>query len=207
MKKFFMSIVAALVAASSFAQTNSGGFTLSETTVYYGARVGLNLATLTGDVDDAGTKAGLNVGPVIGLRISDSTPLFLESGLFFTMQGSKKSPSTVSLNYLRIPILIKYGFQATDEISVLPFLGPTLAFGVGGDWEIEGEGSTSSFGSDKFNRFDAGIRLGCGAEWNKLYLELAYEFGITNVADWKKNKTDKASVHNGNFMVNFGVNF
>lgn len=201
-----MSVVAAFIAASSFAQTTSGGFSLSESTVYYGARIGMNISTLTGDTD-GGSKVGLNVGPVVGLRISDATPIFLESGLFFTMQGSKKDPVTVSLNYFRIPVLIKYGFQATDEIAVLPFLGPTLAFGIGGDWEIEGKGSESSFGSNKFNRFDAGIRLGCGAEWNKLYLEMAYEFGVANIADWNKNATDKASVHNGNFMINFGVNF
>lgn len=202
-----MSVVAAFIAASSFAQTTSGGFSLSESTVYYGARIGMNISTLTGDVEGAGSKVGLNVGPVVGLRISDATPIFLESGLFFSMQGSKKDPVTTSLNYFRIPVLIKYGFQATDEIAVLPFLGPTIAFGIGGDTEIEGKGSEASFGSGKFNRLDAGIRLGCGAEWNKLYLEMAYEFGIANISDGMKNKTDKATVHNGNFMINFGVNF
>ena len=202
-----MSIVAVLLAANSYAQTTSGGFSLSESTMYYGARIGMNVSSLTGDVENTGSKIGLNVGPVVGIRISDATPIFLESGLFFSMQGEKKDPTTISLNYLRLPILIKYGFQATDEIAVLPFLGPTIAFGIGGDWETEGEGSVASFKSDRFKRFDAGIRLGCGAEWNKLYLEMAYEFGINNIADWKKNTTDKASVHNGNFMINFGVNF
>ena len=49
MKKFLVAIVAVLFAAPSFAQYSSGGFTLSESTVYYGARVGLNVSTLTGD--------------------------------------------------------------------------------------------------------------------------------------------------------------
>jgi len=209
MKKFLMSIVAVLFAANSFAQYSSGGFSLSESTVYYGVRVGLNLSTLTGDgMGDFGMKPGLNVGPTIGVRVSETTPVFLESGVYFSMQGAKDGDNSIALNYFKIPVLIKYGVQVSDEFAVLPFLGPTIAFGVGGDWKTAGEGSESSFGKGKFNRFDAGIRFGCGAEWNKLYLELGYEFGITNIADWKKdNGIDDASAHNGNLFINFGVNF
>ena len=83
MKKILVAIVAVLFAAPSFAQYSSGGFTLSESTVYYGARVGLNVSTLTGDeTSDAKAKAGMNLGGVIGLRVSDATPIFLESGVF-----------------------------------------------------------------------------------------------------------------------------
>jgi len=201
--------VAVLFAANSFAQYSSGGFSLSESTVYYGVRVGLNLSTLTGDgMGDFGMKPGLNVGPTIGVRVSETTPVFLESGVYFSMQGAKDGDNSVALNYFKIPVLIKYGVQVSDEFAVLPFLGPTIAFGVGGDWKTAGAGSESSFGKGKFNRFDAGIRFGCGAEWNKLYLELGYEFGITNIADWKKdNGIDDASAHNGNLFINFGVNF
>jgi len=213
MKKFLLSIVAVLMSANSFAQYSSGGFSLSESSVYYGVRIGLNLSTITGDdmddYGDYGTKAGLNIGPVIGLRVSDSTPVFLESGLFFQMNGAKDGDNTIGLNYLKLPVLIKYGVQVTDEIAVLPFLGPTFGIGIAGDWKETDEGSKASFKSDRFARPDVGIRLGCGAEWNKLYLELAYEFGITNTADWKKKKnlTDDAVTHNGALMINFGVNF
>jgi len=208
MKKFLLSIVAVLFAANSFAQYGSGGFTLSESSVYYGVRIGLNLSTLTGDMADGlGTKPGLNVGPVVGLRVSQTSPVFLESGLFFSMNGAKDGDYSISLNYFRLPVLIKYGFQASDEVAILPFLGPTVALGIGGKQKEPGKGSIDSFGSDAFSRFDAGIRLGCGVEWNKLYLEGGYEFGITNIADWKKNATDDATVHNGNLFINFGVNF
>ena len=209
MKKFLMAIVAVLFAAPSFAQYSSGGFTLSESTVYYGIRLGMNMATLTGDVENTGTRVGLNFAPVVGIRVSESTPIFLESGLYYTSCGSKKGKNSISLNYLEIPVLIKYGIQATDEIAVLPFVGPTFRYGLfGGDWKTEGVGKTDSFGSGKFNRADVGIKLGCGAEYNKLYLELGYQFGITNIADWQlANGIDDASVHNGAFFINFGVNF
>lgn len=212
MKKFMMAIVAVLFAAPSFAQYSSGGFSLSESSVYYGLRLGMNMATLTGDDAalgvDLGTKVGLNFAPVIGLRVSDTTPIFLESGLYFSGSGAKKDKTSVSLNYLEVPILIKYGIQATDDIAVLPFLGPTFRYGLfGGKTKIPGEGKVDSFGDDKFKRADVGIKLGCGAEYNKLYLEAGYQFGITNIADWQLDDGDDASVHNGAFFINVGVNF
>ncbi|MBR0275208.1 MAG: PorT family protein [Prevotella sp.] len=208
MKKFLVAIMAVLFSAPSFAQYSSGGFSLSESTVYYGIRLGMNISTLTGDID-MGSKVGLNVAPIIGLRVSDTTPVFLESGLYFSGLGAKKGKSSIALNYLEIPVLIKYGIQASDDIAVLPFVGPTFRYGLfGGKWKTEGEGKVNSFGGDRFKRADMGIKLGCGAEYNKLYLELGYEFGIINIAGWKAaNGIDDGSSHNGNFFVNLGVNF
>ena len=200
MKKFLVAIVAVLFAAPSFAQYSSGGFTLSESTVYYGARVGLNLGWISGDVDGYGSKAGMNIGGVLGLRVSDATPVFLESGLYFTMQGAKDGKNEINLNYLEIPLLIKYGVQVTDEIALLPYLGPTFGLGVAGKIK---PGSTGSFSSDGgFNRPDVGIKFGCGAEYNKLYLETGLKFGVTNILD-----DDNDAAHNGAWYINFGVNF
>ena len=208
MKKFLVAIMAVMFSAPSFAQYSSGGFSLSESTVYYGIRLGMNISTLTGDID-MGSKVGLNVAPILGLRVSDTTPVFLESGLYFSGLGAKKGKSSIALNYLEIPVLIKDGIQATDDIAVLPFVGPTFRYGLfGGKWKTEGEGKVNSFGGDRFKRADMGIKLGCGAEYNKLYLELGYEFGIINIAGWKAaNGIDDGSSHNGNFFVNLGVNF
>ncbi len=208
MKKILVAILGVLFAAPSFAQYSSGGFSLSESSVYYGIRLGMNMATLTGDAPDLGTKIGLNFGGTVGLRLSDTTPIFLESGLYYTGSGASKDKTTISLNYLEIPILIKYGVQVTDDIALLPFVGPTFRYGLfGGKWKTSGAGKTDSFGDGKFKRADMGIKLGCGAEYNKLYLELGYQFGITNIADWALLNGDDASAHNGALFINLGVNF
>jgi hypothetical protein len=204
MKKFLVAIVAVLFAAPSFAQYSSGGFSLSESTVYYGARVGLNVGWISGDFDKSlGAKAGMNIGGVLGLRVSDATPVFLESGLYFAMQGAKDGKNEVNLNYLEIPLLIKYGVQVTDDIALLPYLGPTFGLGIAGKTKYPGEGSVGSFSSDgDFNRPDVGIKFGCGAEYNKLYLETGLKFGVTNILD-----DDNDAAHNGAWYLNFGVNF
>ena len=193
-----MAIVAVLFAAPSFAQYSSGGFSLSESSVYYGVRMGLNVANISGDFEQAsGSKAGFNFGGVIGLRVSDTTPIFLESGLYYTERGAKKGSDKVGLTYLEIPLLIKYGIQATDDIAVLPYVGPAFGFGIAGKMK---PGNASSY--DTFNRPDVGFKIGCGAEYNMLYLEAGYQIGMANILD-----SDDYTAHGNAFFVNFGVNF
>lgn len=200
MKKILMAIVAVLFAAPSFAQYNSGGFTLSESSVYYGVRLGLNVANLSGDIEGLNSKAGFNFGGVVGLRVSEATPLFLESGLYYTERGGKKGKAQVGLDYLEIPILIKYGVQVADDIAVLPYIGPSFGLGIAGKSKPGNVNSFSNKGG--YNRPDVGIKLGCGAEYNKLYLETGYQFGMANILD-----SDEDEVHGNAFFINFGVNF
>ena len=60
MKKILVSLVAILMAAPSFAQFSSGGFDLDKENLYYGIRLGLNLASVSGD-EVAGNKADLGM--------------------------------------------------------------------------------------------------------------------------------------------------
>lgn len=201
MKKILVAIMAVLFAAPSFAQYSSGGFSLSESTLYYGLRLGMNVSTITGKYVDADSKVGLTLGGVIGARVSDSTPIFIESGLYFSGRGAKD----LTLNYFELPVLIKYGVQVSDDIAVLPFIGPYFSVGVAGKYKTLGEGGYKKESSyDLMKRPDMGIKLGCGAEYNKLYLELGYQFGVLNIA--KENPLDEGA-HTGNFFVNLGVNF
>ena len=204
MKKLLISIVAALMAAPSFAQYSSGGFELDKESMYYGARMGLALGSLSGDSDPYdGTKAGLTLAGVIGLRLSQQAPVFLESGLYYTQRGGKNGKYTADLNCLEIPILIKYGIQATDKIALLPFIGPYFAYGVGGKMEYPGNNGKEKESTYEFlNRNDMGFKLGCGAEYNMLYLEIAYQFGLHNISD-----NDDLTIHANQLSINFGVNF
>ena len=204
MKKVLVSIVAALMAVPSFAQFSSGGFELDKESVYYGARIGLALGSLSGDSDPYdGVNSGLTLAGILGLRLSQQAPVFLESGLYYTQRGGKNGKYSADLNCLEVPVLIKYGIQATDKIAVLPFIGPYFAYGVGGDMEYDNNGHKEKDSTyDFLNRNDMGIKLCCGAEYNMLYLEIAYQFGLHNVAD-----DDDFTIHANQFSINFGVNF
>ena len=205
MKKILMAIVAVLFAAPSFAQYSSGGFNLSESTLYYGLRMGPTFSTLTGDYADLGTKVGMNLGAVVGARVSEATPIFLESGLYYSMRGAKTGKTSAGLNYLELPILIKYGVQVADEIAILPYVGPYFAYGISGKYKIQNGDVVAKRGSyNYFNHWDMGFKIGCGAEYNKLYAELGYQIGVSNLA--KENPADEKS-HTSAIYFNVGVNF
>ncbi len=209
MKKLFIAIVAALMAVPSFAQYSSGGFNLDQENIYWGVRFGMTGASLGGDLD-LGMKAGMTLGGVVGLRASDSTPVFIESGLYYTERGGKDGDIRVGYNNLEIPILVKYGFKASDEIAILPFVGPYFSYAISGKTKqptLDGKESVGTFDEKKaetggLKRANMGFKLGVGAEYNKVYLELGYQFGITNVC-----KDDNLSSHSNALFCNFGVNF
>ena len=202
MKKILVAIMAVLFAAPSFAQYSSGGFSLNESTVYYGLRLGLNIAGISADDPfDMDSKTGMNLAGVVGLRLSETTPVFLESGLYYTERGAKKDKDKVGLTYFEFPVLIKYGIQASDDIAVLPYIGPYFSYGIAGKQKIKSlDYNKSSY--KNFSHWDMGFKVGCGAEYNKLYAELGYQFGVANIA-----KDDDWDAHGHAFYINVGVNF
>lgn len=200
MKKLFTVIVAMMLALPSMAQFASGGFELDKENVYYGARMGLTLASMSGDCDASGMKTGLTLAGILGLRVSSSSPVFLESGFYYTQRGGKDGDVSMTLKNLEIPIVIKYGIKATDDIALLPFIGPYFSYGIGGkikNDKIDYEESSYNV----VNHGDMGLKVGCGAEYDMLYLEAGYQFGIANIAD------GSGTIHSNALFINFGVNF
>jgi hypothetical protein len=188
------------MAVPTFAQFSSGGFDLSKENLYYGVRFGGTSASVSGDVS-VGSKIGMTLAGIIGLRLSQSTPVFLESGLYYTQRGAKEDNIDITSNNLEIPIVVKYGFQVSDNIALLPFIGPYFAYAVSSDYDYKINGVEYE-GAFRPNRNNMGFKFGCGAEYNKLYLELGYQFGVTNFAD-----KDGVTAHNNALFLNFGVNF
>lgn len=86
-----------------------------------------------------------------------------------------------------------------------PFFGGYLACGIAGKIkDYNNREAYSSFGDedDTFNRFDGGLRFGCGVSYQMLYLEASYDLGLANVG---KDRFDDA--RNRCFNLTVGVNF
>jgi hypothetical protein len=199
MKKILVSLVAILMAAPSFAQFSSGGFELDKQSLYYGVRFGGTIASISGDWS-LGNKVGITLGGVIGLRLSESTPVFLESGLYYTQRGAKDNEWEITHNNFEIPILVKYGFKVSDDIALLPFVGPYFAYAISKEEKYKGHDVSASY--PRVNRNNVGFKLGCGAEYHKLYIEAGYQFGVTNILD-----SDDLSARNNALFANLGINF
>ena len=101
------------------------------------------------------------------------------------------------------------GYQAAAYLVavgriVQPFLGGYLALGVGGKTKIPARREAySSFDSKEgFQRFDGGIRLGCGLQYDFVYAELGYDIGLANISHdyFDTSRT-------GAFFATVGFNF
>ena len=177
---------------------------------YFGLRLGAGFATVSSDdrqLDGGSTKTGLNVGIAAGYQLIPSSPLYFETGLYYTEKGGKGNYEgkkfSYNLNYLELPLLLKYAAPFADRGTVQPYVGGYLACGIGGKVKDYGNRQAfSSFDDNYFKRFDGGLRLGCGVQYDIVYAEAAYEFGLANIC----NDSFDTS-HNRCFYLNVGVNF
>ena len=177
---------------------------------YVGLRVGLNASHVSSespDLNGTGVKTGLNIGVAAGTQLTYRAPIFLETGLYYSQKGGKSGTEmnkfTYDLNYLEIPLLIKYKHFVGNQTSIQPYAGGYLA--VGTDGEIKNYGTRTAFSSFEngcFNRFDGGLKIGCGVGFNMLYLDASYDIGLANIGQDSFDDT-----HNGCFTLNIGVNF
>lgn len=177
---------------------------------YYGFRVGVNGATVNSDdqyLDGGSMQSGLNVGFNVGVMLTRTAPLFFETGLQYTEKGGKGTYGgnkfTYDLNYLEVPLVLKYQYKVDRDIAITPFLGGYLAAGVGGKIKNFGNRiAEPSFSDANFNRFDGGLRLGCGVMFDMFYAEVGYDAGLSNISNDTFDTT-----HTGTLFANIGINF
>ena len=206
----------AIATLTATAQTYSGSSfydrenPMGTGSMYYGFRIGPTFSTVNSDdanLDGGNSQTGLTLGAVMGFQLSDDIPLFLETGLSYTEKGGKKTRTgkkmTYDLNYLEIPILVKYIYDIDGHFSVQPLFGGYLSYGISGKIKNFGERhAQDSFSDTTFKRFDGGLRIGCGVGYDLFYADLSYDIGLSNIC----HDTFDTS-HNGCLYLNFGVNF
>ena len=182
----------------------------SVTDTYYGLRIGANFSTVNSDdrsLDGGSLRTGLNVGAVVGFQMVPQAPIYFETGLSYVEKGGTGhvdgAKFTYKLDYLEMPLVLKYNYTAAPLVSIQPYIGGYLAAGVGGQIKDFGHRHAySSFDDEGFRRFDAGIKVGCGLQFDHLYAELGYDFGLSNIS---QDYFDTSRT--GSLFVTAGVNF
>lgn len=180
------------------------------TNTYYGLRIGLDVSTVSSEsssLDGGSSSTGLGLGGYVGFQLAPATPLYLEVGFEYKEKGGEStyqgSKFTYGLNYLEMPIVLKYQIDVDNDATIQPFLGGYLACGVSGKIKNYGaREASSSYRDDYFQRFDGGLRFGCGIQYNVLYAEIGYDLGLANIGH-----SDFDTTHTRCFFANVGVNF
>ena len=202
MKKIILTVAA--VFAFGFANAQETKF---------GVKGGLNVANLSGDIEDNSSKVGFHVGGFVEIKVSDK--FSVQPELLFSTQGAKfeesgsgfSYESKYNLSYLNIPVMAKY--YAADKFSLE--LGPQIGFltSAKDDYTATESGVTVSGNEDIkdiFESVDFGLNFGAGYDFTEnLSVGLRYNLGLSNIA--KTEAGDDTKVQNTVFSVSLGYKF
>jgi len=185
-----------------------------------GVRAGVNLSNLSFDPEEdelsPGTKLGFGFGVFYKLKASDN--LSIQPELNFMQHGAKfdiellglSAESTLSFNYLQVPVMVKYGFGDMDATNFYVQGGPYLGLGIGKvkskscvDGECEEDEQEYGDGEDGPKNPDFGLQLGAGINLNsKISFDARYILGLANLTS-----DDDASVKHTGINISVGYSF
>lgn len=170
------------------------GFTnVNAQEIKFGAKGGLNFATISGDnTKGVDLVTSFNFGVLSEIPISDK--FSFQPEIMYSGQGYSFNDNTIALSYLNIPLMGKY--YVTKGLSVEA--GPQIGFLLAAKNE-------KTDVKDSFNTFDFGINFGLGYKLdNGLNFVARYNLGLTDINN-VENSSSKNK--NGVFQVSVGYFF
>ena len=183
MKKVFVLIAAAIVSMSAMAQ------------VQFGAKVGVDATNFWGSDIEHGMKPSYQAGLVMEHKFNPHFAIAPEA--VFASQGGKFDNATYNVNYINVPVMLKYYTSPAFSID----FGPQVGFNVYSKMSIKDVDKAIDL-KDGTKSVDFG--LGLGGTYNltdNAFVQARYTLGMTNVFD------GDANCKNGNIQLAFGMKF
>ncbi|OUL62083.1 porin family protein [Flavobacterium sp. AJR] len=203
MKKITLSIVAVL--AFGFANAQE---------VKFGVKGGINLSTFTGDVENASSKVGFQVGGFAEIKLTEK--FSIQPELLYSLQGAKFEESgegfsyenTDKFSYLNIPVMAKYYVAEKFSLEAGPQIGFLLS--AKSDFtntdEFFGTTSGDEDVKDFYKSIDFGVNFGAGYDFTEnLSAGLRYNLGLSNIAE--NEEGDNGKIKNSVFSLSVGYKF
>lgn len=192
MKKRFLFIL--LISLLLGTQTKAQS--LSTFTMKIGPKVGVNLANLSGTqtFENVSMKTSLNGGVVFNMRWGQrhlssafGTGVFgIQPEILFSMQGANVDGKSVNLNYLMVPVMIK--FYATECFNIE--IGPEFALLISDPGKVNREMFTYDLRNLSGGK-DVALAIGMGYDFDSgLSINARYNYGISQLAGnlpWKNS--------------------
>lgn len=158
------------------------------TSAKIGVKGGVNFSNLYVDnVDDNNMLTGFNLGLFAKVPI---TKFFsVQPEIYYTGKGSELTynnffatgTAKFKLNYIEVPVLAV--INITESINI--HAGPYMAYLINGKVTNESNVTLFNFANDlkteDFNRFDAGLAVGAGLDFDSLSLGVRYNYGLSQV--------------------------
>ncbi|MCR9182363.1 MAG: PorT family protein [Flavobacteriaceae bacterium] len=151
--------------------------------VDFGIKFGANFANIS-DVSGLDNKTGFHAGAFAAIKFNDNVAL--QGELLYSQQGAKFSPGDFNLDYVNVPVIVKYYLVQGLNIQ----LGPQFGFLVNDN--IDG-------GDPEAVDFSAAMGVGYDLPFG-LRIDGRYNLGLTDIS---KNGDGKNQV----FSLALGYSF
>ena len=160
----------------------------------FGIKGGLNISNITGGDADRNNLFNFHVGSFAEIELNKK--LSIQPELLYTRQGSEvENTLKIKIDYLAIPILVKYYFYEKLSLEV----GPQMSFLVND--KIEFIDSSLPDADTDASSFDFGLSLGVGSNLtSNILLQARYYYGITTISE-------NPDVKNSVFQISLGYKF
>ena len=183
MKKIIIALVCLLLTA---------GAAMAQKRFTFGPKVGFDITHLWGEGASHGVKLGYQVGLFMEYRFTDRFSVAPE--VVFAAQGGTHDKTTRYINYINVPVMLKFYVAPAFSID----LGPQVGFNVYS--KMTNSGAILDFKKDTK---DIDFRVGLGATYNitnDVFVQARYTMGMTKVYEYQKGK-------NGNAQIAIGYRF
>ncbi|BDU27320.1 porin family protein [Flavobacterium sp. GSB-24] len=146
-------------------------------------------------------------------QISKGTIEVLEPTLPTEPFGTYKFKTTAYLNYIVLPILLKYNFSGDKSFYINggPYLGYLLKSGLKSNSNIPGLINENDEDTKNKKSIDFGFSAGIGKEFklngiNQIYIELRENLGLTNISDTPVINDGSIKTNSLNLLVGYTFN-
>jgi len=189
--------------------------------VKLGIKAGLNISSLTFDESElsSSSKTGFTAGVMVEIPLAKN--FSLQPELLYSQQGTKTSffdqdvtnsnfKGRIELNYLNIPLMLKYYVIKGLSIQAGPQIGLLLKANSKYQDNFLGYENQESFNLKKYsNGIDTSINFGLGYQFKeKFYTDFRYNISYSNVfKDSDANYFINHDMKNKVFQITIGYFF
>ena len=156
---------------------------------------GVNIASVSASVDGSDVSTDDRTAFNVGVFDGKGGMLGFMTGLFYSQKGFGVEGTSVDLNYLTIPVMLR-----AKILMLRGYAGPNIAFeltcSTSGDVDLGG----IPFSCDDTETFEFGWKIGVGGTLLFFNLDVAYEWGTTNI--WKASG---GSIKNRTLQIDLGL--
>lgn len=206
MHKRFVIVSAAALAFAAASHTATAQIATPKPTI--GVLGGLNFSTLSGsDISGVSNRTGFQAGLFLTLHMNQAWSI--EPEALYTQEGATASGETAKMNYLQVPVLLRWDVMARSPMHPFFMAGPAAAFQVGCDLSASGQTAScddlSQAGqSPQKKTFDvlgvAGAGLGFNVGATQMSVGARYSYGFSDAFQ-------NSDIKNRYFSVLLGLTF